>query len=81
MRNSEKNANKVALRKASRRIGAVIVVAIDANTTVALTNAKEAYKPNKGTAREENVRVGKKGGGGTPCDPPTKPKYANNAGL
>ena len=38
----EKTANKTALRKASRRIGAVIVLAIDANATVALTNAKEA---------------------------------------
>ena len=57
-RNSEKTANKAALRKVSRRIGAIIVVAIDANATVALTNRKEAYKPNKGTAREENVRLG-----------------------
>ena len=38
----KKTANKAALRKASRRIGAVIVVAIDANATVALTNMKEA---------------------------------------
>ena len=38
----KKNTNKAALRKASRRIGAVIIVAIDANATVALTNAKEA---------------------------------------
>ena len=38
----KKTANKAALRKASRRIGAVIVVAIDANATVALTNKKEA---------------------------------------
>ena len=48
----KKTANKAALRKASRRIGAIIVVAIDANATVALTNRKEAYKPNKGTARD-----------------------------
>ena len=41
-RNSKKTANKAALRKASRRIGPVIVVAIDANATVALTNRKEA---------------------------------------
>ena len=38
----KKTANKAALRKARRRIGAVIVVAIDANATVALTNMKEA---------------------------------------
>ena len=30
---------------------------------------KKPKKPHKGTAREENVRVGKKGGGVTPCDP------------
>ena len=54
----KKTANKAALHKASRRIGAIIIVAIDANATVALTNRKEAYKPNEGTAREENVRVG-----------------------
>ena len=38
----KKNANKATQRKSSRRIGAVIIVAIDANATVALTNAKEA---------------------------------------
>ena len=38
----KKTANKVALREASRRIGAIIVAASDANATVALTNRKEA---------------------------------------
>ena len=42
----KKTANKAALRKASRRIGAIIVMAIDTNATVALTNRKEAYKPH-----------------------------------
>ena len=55
-------------------------MAIDANATVALMNAKEAEKPNEGTAREENVRVGQKGGGVTPCDPNEAKKCANNAG-
>ena len=38
----KKTANKAALRKASRRIGTIIVVAIDANAMLALTNRKEA---------------------------------------
>ena len=40
-RNSEKTTNKAVLRKASRRIGAIIVVANYANGTVALTNRKK----------------------------------------
>ena len=35
----EKSATTAALRKASRRIGAVIVAATDANATVALSNS------------------------------------------